>query len=362
MKRVASLDIFRGYTLAAMVLVNNPGNWSHVFSPLKHASWHGVTPTDLVYPFFMFVVGAAMFFSLQSVVDKGGPIPWVKIFKRTALLFVIGIFLNASPFTESMDQWRIMGVLQRIALAYGICAVLVCVLDLKKICILSAGLLLLYWWLLNLSDDPYSLRGNIVLALDIYILGASHMYNGFGLPFEPEGILSTLPSVVTVFFGYLTSLMLVKLSSELKQMAGLFILAAAGIGLGLIWSIWFPINKPLWTSSYVLFCGGASWLMLAIVIYLSKHRVFAPLSKFGEVYGSNPLLIYILSQLFSDLMGLISWSDSNGATITIKNYIHTYLASYVSPASASLIYALAVVCGFYLLSLLLYKRRIYVKL
>ena len=210
-ERLVALDIFRGITIASMILVNTPGSWSHVYPPLLHASWHGFTPTDLVFPFFLFAVGAAMSFSLGKYKgDKSDVVK--KILSRTALIFLIGLLLKMFPFYQfnkgsfiDFSTLRIMGVLQRIALAYGIAAFMCFFLSPKKL-LGGAGILLVgYWGILLIfgGNDPFSLEQNAALKFDLLVLGEQHLYGGFGIPFDPEGLLSTLPAVVSVIIGFM---------------------------------------------------------------------------------------------------------------------------------------------------------------
>src|SRR5690606_2187083 len=220
-QRYYSLDVFRGATVALMIMVNNPGTWSHMFAPLKHAAWHGCTPTDLVFPFFLFAVGNAMAFVIPRLQEAGDAVFWGKIIKRTILIFLIGLFLNWWPFVEwandllQLRTWvdvnnpergvRILGVLQRIALAYFFASILVYYVKPRPLIYISAIILLGYWGLCALlgENDPYSLAGWFGTDIDKQILGIPHMYKGEGIPFDPEGLVSTLPAIVQVVFGYL---------------------------------------------------------------------------------------------------------------------------------------------------------------
>ena len=360
MQRQISLDIFRGLTLAAMLLVNNPGTWSAVYPPLLHAEWHGLTPTDLVYPFFMFIVGAALFHSMKNV--PAGVIPWAKIVKRTVLLFLIGVGLNVFPFTAPLTEWRIMGVLQRIALCYGVAAVLVCVLDKKQLLVLSAIILIGYWLILLIVQDPFSLESNLVRQWDLVLLGSSHLYQGYGVAFEPEGMLSCLPAVVSVLAGYFTSDMLEHKPTASAKVKGLFVWGLSALAAALIWQFWFPINKPLWTSTYVLITSAFAWFSLAAIIYIHDIRNISKGFQWLLVYGSNPLFIYVLSILFSRTISLISWTNESGNAVTLKNAIYTFFNGFLSPINASLLFAVVVVGIFYLVSAWLYKRKIFIKL
>lgn len=360
MQRQISLDIFRGLTLAAMLLVNNPGSWSAVYPPLLHAEWHGLTPTDLIYPFFMFIVGAALFHSMKNV--PAGVIPWGKIAKRTALLFIIGVALNVFPFTAPLSEWRVMGVLQRIALCYGIAAVLICLLNKTQLMALSVLILIGYWLVLLFVENPFSLEGNLVRQWDVILFGANHLYQGYGIPFEPEGLLSCLPAIVSVLAGYFTSEMLERKPTPQAKVKSLMIWGVGVFTVAAIWQIWFPINKPLWTSTYVLITSGLAWFSLVAVIYVNDIKGTSRGFHWLLVYGSNPLFIYVLSILFSRVLSLISWTNESGDTVTFKTAVYTFFTTFLSPVNASLLYALMIVGLFYLISAWLYKQKIFIKL
>ena len=367
MKRQASLDIFRGVTLAAMLLVNNPGSWSHVYAPFMHAKWHGLTPTDLIFPFFMFIVGAAMFYSMAAyavISSSTSPrnIPWLKIIKRTALLFLIGFLLNIFPFDGAMNEWRIMGVLQRIALCYGVAAVLVCVCNIRQLVLCCVGLLLGYWALLNIVTVPYGLSSNLVRIIDLQVFGESHLYHGFGVAFDPEGLLSCIPAVVTVLAGYLTSAFLAQSKTAKSQYRSLLLYGIIALVLGGLWHVLMPINKALWTSSYVLVTSGFAWLVLAIIIYLYELKQHHSWFKWAQVYGSNPLFVYVIAWIFSSCLSLVSWTDSAGNEQNLQSFIYQSLSSFMPEKLASLCFALLFVLVFYGVSHVLYKRKIFIKL
>jgi predicted acyltransferase len=365
MQRQVSLDIFRGITLAAMLLVNNPGSWSYVYVPLLHAKWHGLTPTDLIFPFFMFIVGAAMFHSMQRYMPKegqAGQIPWIKIVKRTVQLFVIGFLLNIFPFTGDPENWRIMGVLQRIALCYAIAAILICVLNKKQLIVASVLILVGYWLLLQLAENPYAVGTNLVRSIDLTLFGASHLYQGFGVAFDPEGLLSCLPGVVTVLVGYFTSAMLAGAPTNLEKIKNLFIWVVGALAISYLWQFWFPVNKALWTSTYVLVTSACAWLSLIVIIYLHDVKHIRRGFQWAQVYGSNPLFIYALSSIFSSTLSFISWTNAQGETVSIHHFIYSNLTQILSPINASLVFALMIVCIFYLLSAWLFKRNIFIKI
>ncbi|WP_340677622.1 heparan-alpha-glucosaminide N-acetyltransferase domain-containing protein [Paraglaciecola sp.] len=367
MKRQVSLDIFRGLTLAAMLLVNNPGSWSHVYAPFLHAKWHGLTPTDLIFPFFLFIVGSAMYYSMAAfAVSSSAPqtrnIPWLKIIKRTALLFLIGFLLNIFPFTGAISEWRIMGVLQRIALCYGVAAVLVCVCNLRQLALCCIGLLLGYWALLNIVAVPYGLSSNLVRIVDLQLLGEAHLYQGFGLAFDPEGLLSCVPAVVSVLAGYLTSAFLGQTKTAKSQYRSLLLYGIIALVLAGLWHVLMPINKALWTSSYVLVTSGFAWLVLAVIIYLYEIKQYHRWFKWAQVYGSNPLFIYVIAWVFAICLTLVSWTTEAGNTQNLQGLMYQSLSTFMPEKLASLCFALLFVGLFYGVSNFLYKRKIFIKL
>ncbi|HMR19372.1 MAG TPA: DUF5009 domain-containing protein [Sphingobacterium sp.] len=335
--RYYSLDVFRGATVALMILVNNPGTWKYIFAPLGHADWHGWTPTDLVFPFFLFAVGNAMAFVMPRLKEGGAVVFWRKVIKRTILIFLIGLFIMWWPFVQwkgeelAFKHWvnpdnpdqgiRILGVLQRIALAYFFASILAFYFKPKAIIWISAGILLLYWGLCVAlgGADPYSLEGWFGTVIDKQILGVAHMYKGEGVPFDPEGLASTLPAIVQVAFGYLTGLFIrnqgqvdwlwrkVPVSGEphFKLLSGLFVTGFILVILGYVWSLGFPINKKIWTSSYVLHTVGLGILTIGTMIwFIEVQGVRNRITKFFDVFGKNPLFIYVLSALLVRFVAL----------------------------------------------------------
>ncbi|MCB0376103.1 MAG: DUF1624 domain-containing protein, partial [Sinomicrobium sp.] len=268
--RYQSVDFYRGLTVAFMIIVNTPGTWEHVYPPLQHAAWHGCTPTDLVFPSFMFIIGVSMWFAFARFNHEWSANAGWKIVKRTALLFLIGLILNNFPFLwKNWDTWRIMGVPQRLALGYGLGAVLALNLSRRALIWVSAGLLLLYWALLYFfgipGADPYAMETNAVLRLDRWLFTDNHLWHGERIPFDPEGVLSTIPAVVTVLLGWLSGNLFSARAGKTDHLVrDLLVFGVILGGSGLFWDLFFPINKKLWTSSYVLYAGGMSMLLLAL--------------------------------------------------------------------------------------------------
>ena len=355
-QRYIALDAMRGLTLALMILVNTPGSWSYVYAPLLHADWHGATFTDYIFPFFLFIVGSAMFFSSRSQQGISYSERSLKIFRRTALMFLIGLLLNAYPFTGSIGELRILGVLQRIALAYCACAFIVW-LPVKARLAIGAILLLGYWALLNLAADPYSLEGSVVRQFDLALLGADHLWQGKGIAFDPEGLLSTLPSIVNVMLGFEAARVLI--GSENKQRAQLQLL---GVGIvcilvALLWHPLFPINKSLWTSSFVLLTSGAAILTLLALVQLEKFRAVTPVLKGFSVLGKNPLFIYILSIVWVKTYYLVSIEG-----VSAYQYIYEQLTLVFNAYNASLVFALLHVALLWLIAWWLDRRNIIISI
>jgi predicted acyltransferase len=291
--RLMSLDIFRGMTIAFMIIVNTPGTWSNVYAPLRHASWHGCTPTDLVFPSFLFIAGVAMWYSLRKYnFEFSGP-SGVRLVRRVLLIFAAGLFLNIFPhFARDYSTLRIMGVLQRIALAWGIGALIVLLVKRRYIWVITAILLFGYWALMYFfgGDDPYSLADNLARRVDIAVLGENHLYKGFGMPFDPEGLLSTLPATATVLLGFMTGGLISTRGSSWKTVGWLSVLGALLIGAGLLWGQFFPINKAIWTSSYVLFAGGIGMVILALLLMIIDIFKIQGWKTIGIIVGAGAVL------------------------------------------------------------------------
>ena len=399
-QRYYSLDVFRGATVCLMILVNNPGSWSHIFDPLEHAPWHGLTPTDLVFPFFLFAVGNALSFVMPKLEAGGDAAFWKKILKRTALIFLIGLFLNWWPFVKWSDgelifrDWidpvnpesgvRIFGVLQRIALCYFFASVIIYYLKPRKAFLAALILLLLYWILCITGNpsDPYSLSGWFGTAIDKNIFGVAHMYKGEGIPFDPEGLMSTIPAIVQVIFGYLIGDYIQKKSlapekqhpiaigfdfekqsaSGTHQMLnGLFVIGIAMLVTGYCWNMVFPVNKKIWTSSYTVATTGLAILTIGVMIYmieLKNKRGW--LAGFFDVFGKNALFVFALSAFLPKGLALIKLGDG----VTPWNFLYKKLFIYVLPGKpevGSLLFALTVITFMWLICYWMDKKKIYIK-
>lgn len=382
--RYPSLDIFRGATVCLMILVNNPGSWAHIYPPLKHAPWHGLTPTDLVFPFFLFAVGNAMAFVMPRLKEQGHGAFWRKILKRTVLIFGIGLFLNWYPFVRWNEGslefigWvnqhnsergvRIFGVLQRIAVCYFFASVIVYYLKPKAAYFTSLLLLLLYWVVCALGNpaDPYSIEGWIGTDIDKAILHIPHMYKGEGIPFDPEGILSTLPAIVEVVFGYFVGVYIKNNSSVpetnaiYKTLTGLFIAGVALLLTGFCWDMVFPVNKKIWTSSYTVYTVGLAIITLSTMIYFIEVKNYKGFpTRFFEVFGKNPLFIFALSAFLPKTATLFKSEDGT----TFWNFLYKKIFIHIpgDPEIGSLVYALCIIVFMWAICWWLDKKKIYIK-
>lgn len=367
--RYLSLDVLRGLTVCLMIVVNTPGNWSQIYAPFKHAAWHGFTVTDLVFPTFLFVVGNALSFGMQKLKAAGDAAFLKKVFKRAGLIFLIGFLLGYFPFVKweegdlvakNVLELRVWGVLQRIAVCYLLGALIVFYFNRAAVIIISISFLLIYWLILYAfgnTTDPYTLEGNVVTQVDLWLLPAQNLYQGFGIPFEPEGLLSTLPAIVNVTFGYLAGRYIQEHVNKSKTAVQLLITGIVFLFLALLWDTVFPINKPIWTSSYVLYTVGWDLLLLSFLIYVIEILNFQKWTYFFEVFGRNPLFIYVLSGLFIKLLNVIKINDVSLAKLTYESVFIPWL----SDKNASLSFAIVYMLLLWLIGYVLDKRRIYIK-
>ncbi len=365
-KRYLALDVLRGITVVAMITVNNPGTWAHIFSPLEHSKWHGCTPTDLVFPFFLFVVGVSMFFSFSKYNNTLNKESLLRIGKRTLLIFAIGLFLNSFPqWMTDYSKLRILGVLQRIAIAYGIGSLIVLAIQRKYLPYAGVTILLIYWGILYFfgGADPYSPEGNAAIPFDTAILGESHLYKGFGIPFDPEGLLSTIPAIVTVILGYLCG-SVIKQTASIKVPRTLAIYGIAGVAAGFLWGLAFPLNKPLWTSSYVIYSAGWALLVLALLIWIIDLKGYSKWTSFFVVFGMNPLFIFALSGFYvKSITRFIHVTEPDGRVVNGYTWLYEHLFMPLSsdPKISSLLFALAHIAMFWLIGLVLYKNLLFIK-
>ncbi|HKV36961.1 MAG TPA: DUF5009 domain-containing protein [Pyrinomonadaceae bacterium] len=361
--RLLSLDVFRGITIAGMVLVNNPGSWEHIYWPLEHAQWHGWTPTDLVFPFFLFIVGVSITLALGNRVETGGSKRdlYLKIIKRTLIIFAIGLFLNGFPFF-SLPELRIPGVLQRIAVCYFFASIIFLNTRWRTQILISIGLLLLYWILVKFVPAPgfaagdLTKEGSLPSFIDRVVFG-KHVWAQAKV-YDPEGLLSTIPALVTTMIGVLTGHWLRNEKTRMEKVAGMFVAGAVLTAIGWGWNAFFPINKALWTSSYVLFTGGLALQFLALCYWLIDIKGYRRWAKPFEIFGLNAIALYILADLIAVLLGLIKvGNDSVGGWIYDRVF-----SSCLSPINASLAFAISLVLVCFFFMWLLYRKRIFIKI
>jgi len=339
--RIISIDVLRGITIFLMIVVNTPGSWSHVFAPFLHAKWHGCTLTDLVFPSFLFVVGLSMSQSFRNITSANSNNLIQKITLRAALILLIGILLNWFPFyLTPLSELRIFGVLQRIALSFFGAGILIVLLKKRNwLMATSLLLLLLHWGILYFFSEgqPYSLENNVSRYLDIWLVGEKHIYGGFGIPFDPEGLLGTLTGISQVLIGFLIGKYLFEDKENLnKRMLHILYLTIGLFVLGKIWNFWLPINKPLWTSSYVVYTVAIVTTVLLFLVEMVDKRKKVKWASIFKVFGKNPLFSYILSILFSKLISqVITWENSN-----LYAWLYTdFFAEIFSPKLASFAFA-----------------------
>ena len=357
MKRLLSLDFFRGLTIAGMIIVNDPGSWSHVYAPLRHAEWHGATPTDLVFPFFLFIVGVSISLSLSK--RKGSSNLYVKIFKRSAIIFLLGIFLALFPKFD-FENLRIVGVLQRIALVYLVCAILY--LNTSHLTQLKTGigLLVIYW--ITMAFIPFN--GNLAGTLDPgnnfaawidSLIVPGRLYQE---TWDPEGFYSTLPAIVTGISGMLCGKIILDNSNSLKdKIIKLFYWGAIILIIGSFWDYIFPINKHIWTSSYVLYSTGLAMIILAMSMWIIDEKKYTNNIKFGLVFGSNAITAYVLHGI---VWRLFQFPVINGVGFQ-KFWMDTGTSIGLPAKFVSFDWAIFYTLVIYFIVYQLYKRKIFIK-
>ena len=376
--RLLSLDVFRGMTVAGMVLVNNPGTWSAIYSPLKHAEWHGWTPTDFVFPFFVFIVGVAITLALGKRVETGGVNRdvYLKIFKRAVVIFLLGLFLATFPFYNfTKGEWldisnvRLLGVLQRIALCYFFAALIFLHTNWKQQAVIASALLLIYWALMTLINVPGcevttidDKACNLAAYLDRSILGEGHIWKA-GKVFDPEGLLSTVPAISTCLAGVLTGHWLRRKEDDYRKVSGLFFFGIVLCALGWTWNFWFPINKSLWTSSYVVYMAGLSLCFLGFCYWLIDIKGYKVWAKPFVIFGVNALVLFVGSGAMARIMGLIKVSGAEGKSISLQQAVfENVFLPLAAPINASLIYAICFISLWLFLMWLLYRKQIFIKI
>src|SRR5471032_2471819 len=347
-QRYLAFDVLRGMTVALMIVFNTPGDWGVLYSQFVHAQWHGITLTDFGFPSFLFVVGNAMAFALGKYEQLGQRAVLAKLFKRSSLIILLGFLLYWFPFFKideagqftwlPLSQVRIPGVLQRIGVCYLIAALILYYWKTRGALIFSAVALLGYWAILAYWGD-YTLQGNAAAKLDVLLLGEAHLYHGEGVAFDPEGILGALPATVNVIGGYLAGSLL-RQTAPAQLRASLYKLMVAGlicIAVALCWNEVFPINKKLWTSSYVMLGLGFDLLVLALLMFVTDVRKITGWTYFFEVFGKNTLFIYMLSIM----LVLMSFNIRIGTQHAYRWLYDALFQSWAPPQVASLLFAVS---------------------
>ncbi|MBS1659860.1 MAG: DUF5009 domain-containing protein [Bacteroidetes bacterium] len=369
--RSLALDIFRGMTVCFMIIVNTPGSETFTYGPLKHAAWHGFTPTDLVFPSFLFAVGNAMSFAMRKFETMEQAAVLGKIFKRTLLIFFLGFLMYWFPFFQEHDgHWtlspfshtRILGVLQRIALCYCIASLLIYYTSPRTVYITAWVLLIGYWFILLFfpvpGADPYSMTGNAGYRLDVWLMGENHMYHGEGVAFDPEGLLSTLPAVVNVIAGYFTGVFVSRKGKEYEGLTMLLLWGTALIAVACAWNLVFPINKKLWTAPFVLTTVGIDLVLLSFLIYFIEFKGATRWTPFFAVFGKNPLFVYLVSELLIVVFFTVHVGDGENLHEWINRV--SYQAIFPGPFG-SLLFALSYMMVCWCVGKVLDMKKIYIR-
>jgi predicted acyltransferase len=424
--RLISLDVFRGMTIAGMVLVNNPGTWNAIYAPLEHAPWHGITPTDYIFPFFLFIVGIAIPIALgKRLADGITKNVYLKILSRAATIFGLGLLLAAFPivnltesnipmvakfsamigimatvyfwlvgknreaigvgllttiflsvfyfagyilFFNNFSTLRIPGVLQRIAVCYAVVSILFLHTNWKQLTIIGIALLLFYWLMMVIVPVPGceittidDKACNLAAYLDRMILTENHIWRSAKV-FDPEGILSTIPALVTTISGVLTGMWLKTEKSDTEKVGGIFFAGVILCAVGWCWNFFFPFNKALWTSSYVVYTSGLALCFLGFCYWLIDIKGYKNWAKPFVIFGMNALALFVFSGLFGRVLGIIKIAGADGKEVSLQNWIfNTIFLPLALPINASLMYAICFILFCLSLMWLLYRKRIYIK-
>ncbi len=377
-ERLVSLDVFRGITVAAMILVNNPGSWSSVYAPLEHAEWDGWTPTDLIFPFFLFIVGLSITLSIGGRLERGESKRAIisGVLLRSAKIFAIGLFLAGFPFFH-LSRIRVPGVLARIAVCFLFASLVFLFTSARGQVVTATVLLAVYWILMKVVNVPADYvaavieRGgntekeaNLAAYIDNTLLHG-HLWSQ-SKTWDPEGLLSTIPAIATVLLGILAGHWIKSNRNGKEKIYGLLIGGLIGVIAGQAMNIWFPINKNLWTSSYVVLTAGAALLFLALCYWLVDYKGYRPIAFPFVVFGVNAIAVFVLSGLVARLMGLIKEGvarpDGTTGYVSLQSYYYEKLfASWASPFNASLLYAIAFILLMYIPMYILYRKKIFIK-
>ena len=368
MGRLTSLDVFRGITIAGMLLVGNPGSRKHVYAPLLHAEWHGWTPADLVFPFFLFIVGVAMLFSFRKRKEREESTTqlMLHVLRRSVILFLLGLILNGFP-DYNLTEIRILGVLQRIAICYLFASVITLKFNVKGQAIWAGILLAVYWVLMELVPVPGIGAGVLEKGKDLgsyidrLVLGG-HLW-GMSKTWDPEGLLSTIPAISTTLFGVLTGQWLISKRSPLGKTVGMFFMGTLALFVGLVMNIWFPINKALWTSSYSVFTVGMALYFLAMCYWTIDIKKWRFWTKPFVVLGTNAITVFFLSEIFALILYQIRIPQAGGASVSLKSWLYTNIfMPLVGYKLGSLLYAICFVLLWTGIMSIFYKRSVFIKI
>jgi len=380
-KRLLSLDILRGITIAGMLLVNNPGTWSYIYRPLEHAEWIGLSPTDLVFPFFIFCMGVSMAFSLKKFNYKlSGPL-MMKIVRRTVILFLIGWAVQwfghlvrglckGDPFIEAvnnLDTLRYLGVFQRLALVYFFGSMCVVLFSKRVIPWLVYIILVAYAVILGLGNGYDFSLDNIIAQIDNSVLGTDHMYHesayGESISFDPEGILSTLPCIAHVLIGYLVGRMILAVHNNSERVSTMLLWGTMLLLAGWLLQYGIPCGKKMWSSTFVMITCGMAMCIQALLIYFVDIKGKKRWGQFFETFGVNPLALYLMGTVLAILFGAIPIGhNAEGGNITIHSAVYDFFTSFSSEYTASALYAISFVLLNWVIGHILYKKKIYIKI
>ena len=381
-KRLLSLDILRGITIAGMLLVNNPGTWSYLYRPLEHAEWIGLSPTDLVFPFFIFCMGVSMAFSLKKFNYKiSRPLMW-KIVRRTVVLFLIGWVVQwfghlvrglckGDPFVEAvnnLDTLRYLGVFQRLALVYFFGSLCVVLFNRKFSPWLIGLILVAYALILGFGHGyDFSLE-NIIAQIDNSVLGTDHMYHesafGESISFDPEGILSTLPCIAHVLIGYLVGRMILSVHNNSERVSTMLLWGTVMLLAGWLLQYGIPCGKKMWSSTFVLItCGMAMCIQAMLIHFVDIKGNKGSWARFFESFGVNPLALYLIGTVLAILFGAIPLGhDAEGGNITVHSAVYDFFNSLFNEYTASALYAVCFVLLNWVIGHILYKKKVFIKI
>ncbi len=370
--RILSLDVFRGITIAAMIIVNNMGDWSHVYEPLRHSRWHGLSAADCIFPFFLFIMGVAIPVSFSGYTRSvdAGRVLLMKIIRRSLILFALGFLLNLVP-RFSFSDVRIPGVLQRIAVCYFAASILYTHTRTHRwmLPVVACGCIVLHWLLLACVPVPgfgagdLSPAGNLSRYIDLAVFGGHTYAHAIVRGMDPEGILGTISAIATTLFGVIAGGMLTAQWTSEKKAREMFLFSGFLVAAGYVMSNWLPLNKSLWTGSYAAFTAGiAAFFLLFLyrMVDLKGRRLWAGPFR---VLGVNAITVYVASTFIAKLMVGFTFSSDEGQTVSIKSYLYTHgFALWLDPHMASFMYAFAYLCVWTAMLYVLFRKKIFIRI